>query len=104
MHAVAVFERAVENRLAVARLADDAVGRPGADLHPVGLRVKQVEFVLLVVLELAADQGLKVERQAARFQRLLVLGRCAADLLRQRVDGLVEAIELGVFLLQASSK
>jgi hypothetical protein len=46
-----------------------------ADFYPVALRVDEVEPVLAIVLQLAARDGVQVERQAALFERLLVLGQ-----------------------------
>src|SRR4029077_1335575 len=80
LHAVVVFEGAIEDRFAVAGFADDAIWRAGADFDPVALRVEEVEFVLAVVFHLAADERMEIEVELAVFQRLLVFGGDAAGL------------------------
>src|SRR5262245_60361779 len=60
-HRVLIFERAVKNRFAITRGADDLIGCALADLNPIALGVNKKKFVFLIVLELSADERRKIK-------------------------------------------
>src|SRR5215813_12198101 len=60
-HRILIFERAVKNRFAITRGADDVIGCALADLDPIALRVNEKKFVFLSVLELGADERRKIK-------------------------------------------
>ena len=95
LHCISVFQRAIQNGFAVARLADDAIRRSGANFHPISLRVEQIELVFAVVFHLAADQRIKIKCELAVFQRFFIFRGDSPGLRRQSIDGFMQAIEFG---------
>ena len=66
-----VPQHTIEERFPIAGLADDAIGRTFTHLHPISLRINEIQLVLLVILQLSSNQGVEIEGQSCFVERVL---------------------------------
>src|ERR1700728_451321 len=91
-HRVGMSERALQNWLPETRVSDDLVGRVGTDLHPVCLRIYQIQLVHGIRRHLPADQAVDVHAEIGGAECLAILLGDAAYLIRIEIHDLVKAV------------
>ena len=82
IHVSVIPKHPIQQRFPIARLTDDAVGGSFySPPHPISLRENQTQLICELVLQLPADQGMKIEDQSPHpVQCVFILISDTADL------------------------